>query len=685
MCFGFLVIAVLVFAVAAADTVRSDSFDDGEASVPVEILAERANQVLGLLASDIVTLEIDRTPTLPIVVTVPIAGQLLTLDLVPHSVRAPGYNISMQIADGSFVTVEPGPVRTLRGSVVGVADSSVTGSMEQEGLLARINLPNGQEYWIEPAAPRVAGASSKHHVVYNHADVIPSGGMCAAEETMRHRPRVDFGFPSIAGAACGTGICLAELACDADVEFFEDFGSVAGVESRINSVINIVNTQYEEEVQITHEITTILVRTEEPDPYSSTNSSTLLGQFRAHWNANHGNIQRDVAELFTGKDLQGNIIGIAYLNGLCGSFGYNVVENNYNGINGNFSCKTDLSAHELGHNWSANHCSCSNPPFTMFQSILCSNRFHENFTIPEIQSFRDSRTCLDPFNCETPADCDDGNACTDDFCNAPVCSHINNTNPCDDGDPCTLNDVCGGGSCDGDAIVCEDGDPCTNDSCSGGICQFNDVDCNDFNACTDDVCLDGDCRSSFNNAPCNDFNSCTVNDVCDGGQCSGEPMDCDDGDPCTTDSCFFGACQNSEITCNDNNLCTDDACVGGICEFTHNNTACDDGNGCTENDACSDGLCSGTPVDCDDGDPCTTDSCTQGACSNIDINCDDGSACTDDSCGANGCQFTNNQNACDDVDPCTVDDQCVSGICVGTPIDCDDGNSCTDNACDVLV
>ncbi|MCH7992816.1 MAG: hypothetical protein IIB57_00070, partial [Planctomycetes bacterium] len=53
--------------------------------------------------------------------------------------------------------------------------------------------------------------------------------------------------------------------------------------------------------------------------------------------------------------------------------------------------------------------------------------------------------------CVTDADCNDANACTDDSCDVTfTCQHvINNTNPCDDGDPCTFADACAAGSCGG--------------------------------------------------------------------------------------------------------------------------------------------------------------------------------------------------------------------------------------------
>jgi len=121
------------------------------------------------------------------------------------------------------------------------------------------------------------------------------------------------------GSACGAQFCLAELAADADVEYFEDYGSVGAVEARINSITNVVNEQYEQDVEITHVITGIIVRTAEPDPYTATNPNTLLNQFTNHWQANHQGIGYDIAGLFTGKNLQGGTIGVAFLGAVCSS------------------------------------------------------------------------------------------------------------------------------------------------------------------------------------------------------------------------------------------------------------------------------------------------------------------------------------------------------------------------------
>jgi hypothetical protein len=66
-------------------------------------------------------------------------------------------------------------------------------------------------------------------------------------------------------------------------------------------------------------------------------------------------------------------------------------------------------------------------------------------------------TCAGADGClgGTPLDCDDDNLCTDDACDpSSGCMHVDNTAPCEDGNPATLGDSCQAG-------VCVSGNACT--------------------------------------------------------------------------------------------------------------------------------------------------------------------------------------------------------------------------------
>ncbi len=164
---------------------------------------------------------------------------------------------------------------------------------------------------------------------------------------------------------------------------------------------------------------------------------------------------------------------------------------------------------------------------------------------------------------------------------------------------------------------------------------------------------------------------------------------CDDGTVCTDDVCDRGSCVHTPLDCDDGNRCTDDTCdAAGGCQHAPNRDACDDGDLCTVNDTCSGGSCApGAPLDCDDGDACTTDTCDPvSGCTHATADCDDGDDCTVDECdGISGCGHP--PLDCADRNPCTVDGCDPLAGCTHDPelpgVACDaDGDPCTVDVCD---
>ncbi|MEO2136035.1 MAG: hypothetical protein ABGY28_01065, partial [bacterium] len=199
----------------------------------------------------------------------------------------------------------------------------------------------------------------------------------------------------------------------------------------------------------------------------------------------------------------------------------------------------------------------------------------------------DGLYCTGVETCDATADCqdnadpdpDDGVACTDDSCDEETNSLLNvAADPfCEDENGCT-DDRCDSAlGCvnEDNAASCDDGDACTvSDLCSGGSCQPGSAaDCDNGNVCTDDACDSVlGCHSVDNNASCDDGNACTLEDSCDGGGCvPGDSRQCEDENTCTDDSCDPA-----------------DGCV-----FSDNATSCDDDDPCTGEDLCGAGSCSG--------------------------------------------------------------------------------------------
>lgn len=299
-----------------------------------------------------------------------------------------------------------------------------------------------------------------------------------------------------------------------------------------------------------------------------------------------------------------------------------------------------------------------------------------------------------------PLPCSDGNPCTTEFCVRGGCTVqlLLSGTACDDGSACTLNDLCQTGRCTG-TPACSDGDACTSDLCdpAAGTCLGTQpVNCDDGNPCTTDSCDPaGGCAHILNSNPCDDANACTTGDVCASGVCRGTlAVTCaDDGNICTDDFCdrATGACihPNNFFSCNDSNPCTiGDHCTDGSCQ-PGQPRVCNDFNVCTE-DHCdlATGNCVTRPVGgpCSDGNACTVDdTCVDGVCRpGAPPNCDDGNSCTTDGCATfAGCSHTIITGTCDDGNPCTTGHTCVNGTCRATdPVSCIDGNVCTIDFCD---
>ncbi len=282
-------------------------------------------------------------------------------------------------------------------------------------------------------------------------------------------------------------------------------------------------------------------------------------------------------------------------------------------------------------------------------------------------------TCIDG-KCKAgiPNPCTDDNQCTLDTC-AGGCGHVA-INPCSDGNPCTT-DACFPAQCvfapvDG---TCSDGSVCTQvDACSAGECVGGSpLQCDDGKPCTDNICdSQTGCYYPENHVPCEDGSLCTTPDFCQSGECvAGGTKTCSDSDPCTVDSCDpqAGCLFTLSHSCSDGNACTDDLCESFVgCKFPDNGDTCTDNNACTSGDKCQGGQCEPqAATNCDDGEPCTADECNP----------------------ATGCfKVPSNSGPCDDGNQCTPTDTCLAGVCTGSGAKvCVDSNPCTTDTCDAVA
>lgn len=328
-------------------------------------------------------------------VQVPVGGRVETLRLFRVSLRATDARLLLDRGAGTLEEAPLPPHRTYRGSLA--SDGSRVAATVVDGRLWAMIDRADATWFVQPASDFAEGRATSEHLVFSNADVVrPDDVRCGNDDADLGLPEWMLGEPVDPGEAGGAGggsqaglggaggeggvaganPNIAEIAFDADFEFFQRNGSnAAATVTDIENVMNSVTLVYDRDVNITYEFTTFVVRTSSADPYTTTVMTDLLCEFRNTWNLPPENeIRRDVAQLFTGKNITGSVIGLAWLGVVCnqsgndcgtgGNLAYSSVESRFST---NAALRTSLSAHELGHNWQSQHCDGSSPC-----NIMCS-------------------------------------------------------------------------------------------------------------------------------------------------------------------------------------------------------------------------------------------------------------------------------------------------------------------------
>lgn len=351
----------------------------------------------------------------------------------------------------------------------------------------------------------------------------------------------------------------------------------------------------------------------------------------------------------------------------------------------------------------------------------------------------DVRGCVGcRFECQSDADCDDGNPCTKNA----QCMRVDGIRfcaddhpPVDDGTECGDDRLCFEGVC---SDVCVEDSDCEATECTGpavcdevGVCLYDDVPANGTacdlgdgatgiclgRECVESVCGDGfideaageecenpgvypcseDCKFL---GECKDDEDCSDGFLCNGVElCNTESYTCEPGTPFPngtqcgpTEICFDGECMTPECRtnadCDDANSCNGQETCDPVSFVCVPGTNVANGEVCGSGDeVCLDGQCivpeCRTDAQCNDGNACngqeTCDTanfaCVAGTPPSDGTACGGGNVCFNQVCITPGCT-SNGQ--CDDGDPCNGTESCGANFqCVpGTPLA--NGTACGD-------
>ncbi len=309
------------------------------------------------------------------------------LALSPNDIRSADYKAYAQTEFGKELLPKR-PNMTYRGYLDTTGGGKAGFTIH--GALFTGTIRDGRDlYYIEPLDFLMRNGVRHLVVVYKTSDVVHVPGlMCGADEVSERRSEIgidhdhehhdhdhdhhdgDHDDHDEYEGNARVGQCYeVELAIASDWLMYQAYGqSTALVEDHNVTVMNNVATNWDDEFadEIVFTIVTQFYSTcSSCDPWTAnTGAGTLLGSFRSWGNGGGFGVPFDLGQLWTDRNLAGSTIGIAYLNGVCNSNQYHVLQDFSNSQN----LLRVLTAHEIGHNFSSQH-DAGGSPFIMAPAV----------------------------------------------------------------------------------------------------------------------------------------------------------------------------------------------------------------------------------------------------------------------------------------------------------------------------
>lgn len=419
------ILTILSIAMPAASQDLENTLDDrliGVSFVPERAAQERLDEMFfEWSALELDLPEMERRARDLGSVDIQLDGQLFELELIPVELRSDGYREAWNGTGPRADLPRRSTLGTYKGTVKGQRESSVRLLILPDLLQGYIRTDDNW-FFIDPLAPISRRARPTEVVFYEQDDLRSHEGLLCGTEAPGHNA-LDSILRSMEEEIEGTeasgleapqlqtraGLAYsADIATEADYEYYQVYG--ANTNSQIAGIINQVNGIFENEVNLSIELSYQSVWASSSDPYTSSTTSGVLDQFRSYWNANQGSVPRDVAHLFSGRTYS-DAAGRAWLDVVCNNPGYSY------GLTANYPAwATKIVAHELGHNFDASHDDAFSPPAATCNGsgpLMCSIIQSSGANVFSSQSKTDinlhiggNDSCLDPVGwCEAETYC----------------------------------------------------------------------------------------------------------------------------------------------------------------------------------------------------------------------------------------------------------------------------------------
>ena len=332
------------------------------------------------------------------------------------------FNFQLQPNEAVLRAVPAGraDIEPLRGQIEGQAKSWVRMTHTRSGWRGMIS--DGEElYAIEPAADvasavvqPLADTSATASVMYRLKDaLLPDGPAFCQILNVDGSPYVGVDSTSDPQNRVTAKMLVNSIVTDAasfpngpdlqltvgvvaDYEFYQKFS--ADPEGAIISRWDIVDGIWSSQVGIKMSLAPLTVLTTAKEPFTKTAPTDLLAQVRQYRGSHSAQLETGVTHLMTGRDLDGNIVGISYMGSVCnGDSADSLSEGAHSALESAL-----IAAHELGHNFNAPHdgetgaCSATPQTFLMAPQINYSDQF-SSCSLGQINARIKTAMCLAPY------------------------------------------------------------------------------------------------------------------------------------------------------------------------------------------------------------------------------------------------------------------------------------------------